>query len=130
MPFPIDRKYISEAEGALGVKFPPLFVEKMLKDNGGELVFDEDFGFQIIPFFDKSSRKRISRTCNHIIKENESAKAWRGFPENAIAIGFDGGGNYLILRHQGDGLLEDVLYFWDHETAETEYISSSILDKI
>ena len=37
MPFPIDPKYVSDTERKMGVKFPPSFVVRMVKNNGGEL---------------------------------------------------------------------------------------------
>ncbi|WP_297814486.1 SMI1/KNR4 family protein [uncultured Polaribacter sp.] len=86
MPFPIDEKYILETETELNVKFPSEFKNRMIKSNGGELVTDE-FEFELYPFFDKSDRKRISRTCNHIGLETKNAREWNGFPENGIAIG-------------------------------------------
>ena len=130
MPFPIDEKYIIETEFDLNVKFPTEFKNRMLKSNGGELAPDE-FGFKLYPFFDKSDRKRISRTCNHIGLETKNARKWDGFPENGIAIASDGFGNQIILMHNGNGILTDEIYFWDHEVREIEKIAESIneLDK-
>ncbi|NHN26194.1 SMI1/KNR4 family protein [Flavobacterium jejuense] len=125
MPFPIDEKYIKETESELNVEFPTEFKNRMIKSNGGELVTDE-FEFELHPFFDKSDRKRISRTCNHIGLETKNAREWNGFPENGIAIGSDGFGNKLILTHNGNGNLTDELYFWNHETRKTEKIAESI----
>ena len=126
MPFPIDRKYIELTEQKLGVQFPAVFKEKMIKENGGEWE-NEEYYFDLYPFFDKSDRKRISRTCNDIAKETESARTWDGFPENAIAIGADGCGNQLILIHNGDGVLKEELFFWNHETDEVEEVADNII---
>lgn len=125
MPFPIDEKYIVETESELNVKFPVEFKNHMIKSNGGELLTDE-FEFQLYPFFDKSDRKRIGRTCNHIGLETINARQWNGFPENGIAIGSDGYGNQLLLIHNGNGILTDELYFWDHEVGDFEKIAESI----
>lgn len=125
MPFPINEKYITETESELEVKFPIEFKTQMMKSNGGELVMDK-FEFELYPFFDKSDRKRISRTCNHIGLETKNAREWNKFPENGIAIGADGFGNQLILTHKGDGNLTDELYFWNHETRKVEKIAESI----
>ena len=125
MPFPLDEKYIIEAESELNVKFPTEFKNRMIKSNGGELVTDE-FGFELYPFFDKSDRKRISRTCNHIGLETKNAREWNGFPDNGIAIGSDRCGNLIILTHSGDGILTDEIHFWNHETRQTEKIAASI----
>ena len=123
MPFPIEDKYIHETESELDVKFPEKFKKRMMESNGGELLSDE---FELYPFFDKSDKKRISRTCNHIGLETRNAREWNGFPENGIAIASDGYGNQLILIHNGDGNLTDEIYFWDHETGSIETIASSI----
>lgn len=125
MPFPIDEKYIKETESELNVKFPNEFKSRMIKINGGELITDE-FEFELYPFFDKSDKKRISRTCNHIGIETKNARKWNGFPESGIAIGADGFGNQLILTHKGDKNLTDELYFWNHETKQIEKIAESI----
>ncbi len=126
MPFPIDEKYIIETESELNVKFPLEFKNRMKKSNGGKLVTNE-FEFELYPFFDKSDRKRISRTCNHIALETKNAREWNGFPEYGIAIGSDGFGNLIILTHNGDGILTDEIYFWNHEIAQMEKIAESII---
>ena len=127
MPFPLDEKYIKETEFELSVKFPTEFKNRMIKSNGGELVTDE-FEFELFPIFDKSDRKRISRTCNHIGLETKNAREWNEFPENGIAIGSDGFGNLIILTHSGDGILSDEIHFWNHEIGQTEKIAESITE--
>lgn len=125
MPFPIEEKYIEETETELNVKFPSEFKNRMMKSNGGEL-FEGTFDFELYPFFDKSDRKRISRTCNHIALETKNAREWNGFPENGIAIGSDGFGNLILLTHSGNGILTDEVYFWNHEIGQIEKIAESI----
>ena len=98
----------------------------MIKSNGGELLISDEFEFELYPFFDKTDRKRISRTCNHIGLETKNARKWNGFPENGIAIGADGFGNQLILTHNGNGNLNEALYFWNHETRQVKKIAESI----
>jgi len=127
MSFTLDEKYIKETESELNVKFPTEFKNRMIKSNGGVLVTDE-FEFELFPFFDKFDRKRISRTCNHIGLETKNAREWIGFPENGIAIGSDGFGNLIILTHNGDRILTDEIYFWNHEIGETEKIAESIIE--
>ncbi|AGC75380.1 SUKH superfamily protein [Nonlabens dokdonensis] len=126
MPFPIDEKYIEETESELKVKFPSEFKSRMIKSNGGELLISDEFEFELYPFFDKSDKKRISRTCNHIGLETKNARKWNGFPENGIAIGSDGFGNLIILTHSGNGILTDKVYFWNHETGDQSIIAKSI----
>jgi hypothetical protein len=125
MPFPINIKYIKQLENNLNIKFPEKFKIKMMKDNGGEWS-NEEYYFELYPFFDKTDSKRISRTCNHIGKETESARKWMNFPKNAIPIGSDGCGNQLVLIHNGDKNLSEELYFWNHETGEIEQIAENI----
>ena len=125
MPFPVDEKYIIETESELNVKFPTQFKNRMKKSNGGELDSD-DFIFQLHPFFDKSDKKRISRTCNHIGLETKNAKEWEGFPENGIVIGDGGSGDFIFLQHNGDGLLSEEIYLWDH--GDIEKIADSIVE--
>lgn len=126
MAFPLDEKYIKETETEFNVKFPSEFKNRMTKSNGGELLISDKFKFELYPFFDKTDRKRISRTCNHIGLETKNAREWNGFPDNVIAIGADGYGNQLILTHNGNGNLTEELYFWNHETRQMEKIAESI----
>ncbi|MEP0212482.1 MAG: SMI1/KNR4 family protein [Cellulophaga sp.] len=131
MPFPIEEKYIIETESELNVKFPAEFKNRMISLNGGEIEEvieneEEDYIYWLYPFFDKSDKKRISRTCNHIGLETENSRKWENFPKNTIAIGHDGSGNKLVLIHNGNGVLSENLYFWDHETGEIEKIAESI----
>ncbi|MBZ4036390.1 SMI1/KNR4 family protein [Flavobacterium sp. 17A] len=130
MPFPIDVKYIIEAEEELGLEFPPLFKEKMIEENGGEAQTEDD-DWNLYPFFDKSDRKRISRTCNHIILETKQVKEWGNFPLNAIAIGGNGCGDQLILLpSKNDKILDDIVYFWCHETGKIQKVAENIQELI
>ncbi len=106
MPFPIELKYIKETEKELGIEFPKVFKEKMREENGGEFYAEEEWWF-LFPFFDKSEKKRISRTCNHIILETKNAMKWNGFPKNSIAVGTNQSGDYLILREIEANKLSD-----------------------
>ena len=97
MPFPIDEKYIAQTEQQLGLVFPPCFKAKMIEMNGGEVVAEDDL-WQLFPFFDQADKKRIKRTCNHIIVETKQAQQWQGFPSDAIAIASNGSGDPLIFN--------------------------------
>lgn len=123
MAFPLELKYIEQTESELGVKFPERFKHRMMQKNGGETNDEE---FQLFPFWDKSDRKRIARTSNHIGLETSNAKKWNGFPETAIAIGADGTGDLLILQHQGDGQLGEAIHIWNHETSNVEKLAEDI----
>jgi len=131
MPFPIDEKYINETETELGLQFPDKFKQKMIIENGGEILTDED-DWQIYPFFDKSDNKRISRTCNHIGLETKQAKEWDNFPANAIAIATNGCGDHLILLPLKtiNNKLGDAIYHWSHENGDISKIAESIEELI
>ncbi|WP_443937903.1 SMI1/KNR4 family protein [Pedobacter sp. MW01-1-1] len=127
MPFPVDIKYIIETEQELGLFFPDTFKTKMTKENGGEVMTDDD-DWQLFPFFDKSDNKRMSRTCNHIILETKQAKSWDSFPANGIAIASNGSGDLLVLlpTEEDNTKLSDEIFMWFHETGETEKVASNI----
>lgn len=127
MPFPIDLKYIKETEDESGVEFPKVFKEKMQEENGGEF-FTEKVDWELFPFFDKSDKKRISRTCNHIILETENLKEWNNFPKNAFAIGKNGSGDLLVLIEKEPEKLSDEIYLWEHETGKIIKVGENIND--
>lgn len=131
MAFPIDIKYIIESETELGIEFPYGFKQKMMKLNGGELITQDD-DWQLHPFFDKSDKKRISRTCNHIVLETKQAKKWNNFPLNAIAIATNGCGDQLILLPLDDNekKLGEKIFLWFHETGETQQVAETINELI
>jgi len=118
MPFPVDIKYVNDAETKLGVKFPASFVVRMTRNNGGDVKTQSDL-WRLYPFLDMSDRKRLKRTCNDVVLETRNARDWSGFPEEAVAIGANGGGDQLVLLPRPDA--PDTLgpiYWWDHETGE------------
>lgn len=125
MPFPIEIKYIEETEVKLEIKFPEKFKKRMMLNNGGELDSNEYF-FELYPFFDRSNKKRISRTCNDIQKEIKRSKEWYGFPEVAIVIGTDGSGNKLVLIHDENRILKEELFTWNHETGKIHSVAINI----
>ena len=127
MPFPTSIQYIRDAEQELNVIFPDGFKSRMLKMNGGELETDDDV-WQLFPFFDKSDKKLMSRTSNHIVLETGEAREWKGFPERAVAIASNGCGNYLILMpaYPGHNSLKENIYVWHHENGEITQLASAI----
>jgi hypothetical protein len=127
MPFSVDNKYIMEMEQELGVIFPEKFKSKMAKENGGELLTEDD-DWHLFPIFDRSDRKRISRTCNHIALESNQAKLWENFPANGIAIASNGSGDLLLLlpTKEDNKKLSDQIWIWFHESGEIEQIADNI----
>jgi hypothetical protein len=45
----------------------------MNTENGGEILTEED-EWQLFPIFDKTDKKRISRTANHIVLETNASQ--------------------------------------------------------
>jgi len=119
MPFPVDIAFINAAEKRLSVKFPPSFVVRMVECNGGGVETETD-NWQLYPFQDTSDRKRLSRTCNDIVRETILCRSQPGFPPEAVAIGANGGGDHLVFLPQPDAshLLGHAVWWWDHETDE------------
>lgn len=56
MPFPVDEKWILEAEEKLGVIFPISYRKSISKENGGFITINEET-WDIYPIWDKSDRK-------------------------------------------------------------------------
>lgn len=124
MPFPIDIKYVNDTEFKLGAEFPPSFVARMAKNNGGEVSTPPD-AWQLYPFLDPSDRKRLARTCNDIVRETAKAKEWPTFPPQAVAIGGNGCGDQLVLLPQPNALthLGPEVYWWNHETGQLHKVA-------
>jgi hypothetical protein len=120
MPFPVDPKFIDQAEAKLGVKFPDAFRAGMIKLNGGEIDTEEDL-WQLHPFFDTSDKTRLKRTANDIVRETAAAKSWTGFPDGAVVIASGQCGDLAVLfpDESDQKALKDVVYCWDHETGAT-----------
>ena len=116
MAFPTTEQQLRRAEGALGFKLPASHRARLLRDNGGEVEVAGEV-WELFPVQDDSDRKHLSRTASHILRETSQAKTWPGFPDEAVAIAANGGGDYLILRPAPDapGTLGNTVYFWEHE---------------
>lgn len=127
MPFPVENVYIIETEQSLGVKFSSSYREAMSADNGGEVATDDD-DWQLFPFRDKSDQKKLARTSNDIIRENQSVQTTPGFPSNALAIAANGMGDYLVFLKNGVGMLSAAVFLWNHETGEMEKIADDFAD--
>lgn len=114
MPFPVEVSLIHEAEHQLGRKLPMDLRVRLHRENGGGIRAAGDV-WQLFPVFDPGDRRRIARTANHIVRETQSARKRAGFPEDAIAIAANGGGDFLIVQAGSD-----QIECWDHETDQTE----------
>ena len=110
MPFPVAESLIEAAEAQLGQRLPESLRLRLLRNNGGDLAIGED-DWILHPVWDPTDRRTMARTANHIVRETEQARSWRGFPEGAIALASDGSGDLLIVR-PGSSKIE----CWNHET--------------
>ncbi len=126
MAFTTDIKCIETAERALGVSLPTAWRRRLLSSNGGELFLVEE-DWTVFPVFDTSDRKKASRTANDIVRENRSAREWRGFPLAAIAVAGNGCGDYLVFlpSQSSAGVLDDKLLLWSHETCALSVVSQT-----
>ncbi len=120
MPFPVAEQFIAATESKLGVAFPDAFRARITSNNGGEVSTDDD-DWQLYPFFDTSDSKRLSRTSNDIVRETTSARQWRGFPPEAVAIASNGCGDQLVfIPSAGSTTLQPQPFIWLHETGELQ----------
>ena len=111
--------HVNETERKLGVKFPPAYVTRMVKSNGGNVQMPLDV-WLLYPIFDNSDKKRLKRSCIDVVRETKAAKDWPDFPADAVTIGTNGGGDQLVFIPQSHvpELLAHEVYWWDHETGE------------
>jgi len=112
MAFPVAEQRIVEAESGLGRRLPQDFRARLMRENGGEIVVEDD-DWMIHPVWDPTNRKTMGRTASHILTETESARSWSSFPKDGISLASDGCGNRLIVRGSGD-----ELFAWQHSTGE------------
>lgn len=115
MTFPTTEDRVAAEESKLGIRLPAEYRNRLIARNGGELETVGD-DWQVFPVFDDSDRKRAGRTANHIYRETQNARQWRGFPDAAVAVATNGTGNLLVFLAGEDGRLDGRLHHWDHET--------------
>ena len=129
MPFPVDQKWIALTEEKLGVQFPISFKVSMIQKNGGEVKASIDI-FYLHPFMDKTDRKRIQRTCNSICRETQTARNNEFFHKELVVIGYNGGGDLLVLKPSefDSSILDDEIFWWDHETSQIEPVAADFSD--
>lgn len=120
---PINIQYINEAEEQLQLQFPEKYKEKMQTENDGTLL-SEDGYWKLVPIFDKTDRKTIAKTCNHIVTENKNIT---GLPVDALAIAHDEyKENWLLFKTISPGILDEKIYVWNKETQSQKLIATNI----
>jgi len=112
MGFPAPEECVAAAETRLRVKLLAEHRARLLRNNGGEVVC-EDEEWQLHPVWDDTDRRTIARTTGHIVHETLEALRRDSFPRDAVVIATDNSGNHLIVR-SGHTHVER----WDHETGE------------
>ena len=130
MPFPLEERYIVEAEQVLGASLPADYRSMMMQENGGCVAFGRELWW-LHPIFDTTDKKRIKRTCNHIILETRNRLDYGGFPENAVEIAGNGGGDAILFLHEDGECLETVFEF-NHEThaiRKTKWTAKDLSEK-
>ena len=123
MPFNLSEVQLTQTENELGAKLPNEYRESMKLNNGGEASTEED-DWVFYPIKDTSDKKRISRTCNHIIRETQSCFGFGNFPDNAVTIASNGLGDQMVFLKQSNSFL-NVVYIWLHETGELQELAST-----
>ena len=121
MPFNLSEDELVKTEKELGAKLPDEYREAMKQDNGGEASTDEDH-WELYCIKDTTDRKRLSRTCNHIISETESCKDYGNFPDNALAIASNGMGDQMVFIKES-GQYSNAVFLWFHETGKLEKLA-------
>ncbi len=122
MPFNLSEEQLAQTEYELGAKLPHEYRESMKLNNGGEAPTEEN-DWVFYPIKDTSDKKRISRTCNHIIRETQSCFSLGNFPSNAVAIASNGLGDQMVFLKQSNSFL-NVVYIWLHKTGELKQLAS------
>jgi hypothetical protein len=125
MPFPLDSRFVQQAQQKLGRALPLGYVARMCRSNGGEIPAARDV-FNLYPILDTTDRRRLARTCNDILRETAAAREWPDFPPNAVAIGDNGGGDKFVFLPDPDApRFADAVYWWDHEMGELELVADA-----
>ncbi|MCW5757546.1 MAG: SMI1/KNR4 family protein [Phycisphaeraceae bacterium] len=127
MPFPIARDEIGKTEVQLGLTFPPRFIDRMMRDNGGTVQAAGD-SWELHPFRNGADRKMLARTANHVARETIQCREWPEFPPQGVVIASNGTGDALILlpSEVDAKALGETIYLWEHDTG----IVSPVLDSI
>ena len=96
----------------------------MLVDNGGEVASEFD-DFELFRILDRSSPKRFARTFGQdIVRENDNARLWWGFPPDVVAIASNGAGDYLVF----DRAAPAAVLIWRHETMDLTEVAADFSD--
>ena len=126
MPFNLDERFIAAAERKLQASLPFSYRQAMMTNNGGEVLAYDDV-WNLHPILDTSDRKRVKRSCNDILYETAYMRDWPGWPENALAIGSNGGGDRLVLL-KVNRRYEPTIYVWLQDSSELVTVADGFSD--
>ena len=125
MGLPTTLDAIKDEELRLGRELPELVKSIILENNGGAECLakgNDDEIWYLFSVKDTRSRKHASRSANHIERETNSAQNWIGFPKDAIALGENGSGDYLISLRDSH-----YIHIWRHENGKISETSIVLL---
>lgn len=117
MALPTTERFVKATEAELGFNLPNWLRERLLRANGGTIEAAGEH-WELFSVFDTTDRKHIARSTTNILRETHSAREWVGFPQRAVAIACNGGGDYLILLPESQSQLCSIAYRWQHDTDE------------
>ena len=123
MPFNIAERFIRAAEDELGARLPHSYRQAMMASNGGGVAAYDDV-WMLHPIFDKSDRRRLSRSRNDILRETRRMNGWPDWPENALAIADNGTGDKLLFLREGR-LYQPEVYIWLHDTGDVIVVAQN-----
>ena len=126
MPFKLDERFIVAAEQQLAAPLPHSYRQAMMTSNGGQVIAHDDV-WELHPILDTSDRRRLKRSCNDILHETAFMRDWPGWPENALAIGSNGGGDRLVLL-KANRRYEPTIYVFLHDTSELVAVADVFSD--
>src|SRR4029450_9203620 len=115
--------FIKSGEENLGAPLPHSYRQAMMASNGGDVAAYNDI-WNLHPILDTSDRKRLSRSCNDILRETRRMRDWPDWPENAVAIADNGTSDKLLFLREGR-LYEPEVYLWLHDTGELIVVAQS-----
>ncbi len=110
------------AERSLETVFPDSYREAMKVENGGALSIGRE-EWQLHPVFDKKDKKRISRTCNDIVRETHLMAEWTDWPSQGVAIGANGCGDVILFLREKN-ICGPQVYEWAHETGKLSLVAN------
>jgi SMI1 / KNR4 family (SUKH-1) len=121
VPFDLPEASFEALEDRLAARLPQSYRSAMLGSNGGEICMSGDV-WQLHPIEDKSDRKRLSRSANHVIRQTQECQEWPNFSPIALVIASNGSGDQLIFLKGADTFGPEV-YLWAHETGKMQKVA-------